>query len=538
MQTRSHAMTRLADKVALITADDRGLAAAVAVAFGRAGATVVITDRAEARLAPVAEAVRATGAACLPLVIDPLSPQSCESAVAQVVETYGRLDILCNLAGEFSCTGPLHEVDEAEFDRAVAANIKSVLLMSRFAVPAIRRTSGGRGSIINLSHVAALNGVPGTGLLAAAKGALHNMTQNMAQQGQREGFRVNCVCVGSRFVPVIPGLLEEHRQQPTPPDELAPTFVYLASDESRHVNGHMLVVDDGMHAWIEGAAASRQHAAGQPAAAVTRSPATALGSGYMAGEVVLITAGGGGIGRATAKLLAAEGAQVMVADLNGEAAAATAAEVCAAGGQAHAVTANALAADDCGRVVGQTIERFGKLTSLINLVGFFGKGDGMVDTVSLAEWDWMMDINLKSVFLMSKYALPALMQAGGGSIVNTGTLAAVIARGGSPSYGAPKAGVLALTQALAADYAKAHIRVNAVCPSATDTGMFANFVSERAEQNVTLEEIKAKVRQGDQGLSTPAQIAPAFLFLASDQLSPKVTGHILMADNGFSLMRR
>jgi NAD(P)-dependent dehydrogenase (short-subunit alcohol dehydrogenase family) len=183
--------------------------------------------------------------------MDPTSLRSCEQAVSRIVEQYGRLDVVCNLAGEFPVTGPLHEVEGAAFDRAVASNITSVLLVSRCAVPAIRESDGG-GSIINLSHAAALNGVPGTSLLAATKGALLNMTRDMAIQGQREGFRVNCVCVGSTFAPVVPSLVEEHRQYPTPPEELVGTFVYLASDDSVHVNGHILMADDGMHAWRSG----------------------------------------------------------------------------------------------------------------------------------------------------------------------------------------------------------------------------------------------------------------------------------------------
>jgi len=244
-------MGRLDNKVALITIDNYGLADAVAVAFGREQATVVVAGTSEARLAEIEQAVQETWAECLTLVMDPVNPESCEQGIAQIIARYGRLDVVCNLAGEFPLSGPLHEVDEAEFDRMVEANIKSVLLVSRFAVPALRQ-SGGTGSIINLSHTAVLNGVPGTSLLAATKGGLTNMIQNMSLQGSREGFRVNCVCVGSTFVPVIPSQLEENTQQTITAEALAPTFVYLASDDSRHMHGHTLVVDDGMHAWVEG----------------------------------------------------------------------------------------------------------------------------------------------------------------------------------------------------------------------------------------------------------------------------------------------
>ena len=381
-------------------------------------------------------------------------------------------------------------------------------------------------TVINLSHTAVLNGVPGTSLLAATKGGLTNMIQNMSLQGSREGFRVNCVCVGSTFVPVIPSQLEENTQQTITAEALAPTFVYLASDDSRHMHGHTLVVDDGMHAWVEGRGMLMPDRQSLQVSAPT-------GAGYLADQVALITAGGGGIARACAKLFASEGAKIVLADINGEAAGVTAAEVRAAGGEAIATSANALNADDCVRIVNETVERFGKLTVLVNLVGFFGgKGEGGVDTVSLDEWDWMMDINLKSVFMMSKYAIPEMIRAGGGAIVNTGTLAAVVGRGGSPCYGTGKSGVLALTRAMAADYFQQGVRVNATCPSATDTAMLAGLRSpEEAAQ------VKDRFRLGQMGLTKPEEIAPTFLFLASGQLSAKVTGHILMADNGFSMMR-
>jgi NAD(P)-dependent dehydrogenase (short-subunit alcohol dehydrogenase family) len=259
---------------------------------------------------------------------------------------------------------------------------------------------------------------------------------------------------------------------------------------------------------------------------------------YLDGKTALITAGGGGIARATAKLFAQEGARLMLADLNPQAAERVAAEVRAAGAEAYATSADVLAAADCMRAVGQTVDRFGRLDVLINLVGSFGqKGGGTVDKVSLEDWDWMMDINLKSVFMMSKYAIPAMLAGGGGSIVNTGTTAAVMGRSGSPCYGTTKSGVLALTRAMAADYFKQGLRVNAVCPSGTLTPMYTNAAGRGARNETELAQRLDEMRKSNQGLSLPEEIAPSFLFLASDQLSRKVTGHILMADNGFSMMR-
>lgn len=258
--------------------------------------------------------------------------------------------------------------------------------------------------------------------------------------------------------------------------------------------------------------------------------------GYLDGRVALITAGGGGIARATARLFAREGARLVLADINGEAAEAVAAEIRAEGCEACATAADALIAADCVRVVQETVDQYGKLDALINLVGFFGRGQGGVDQVSLEDWDWMMDINLKSVFLMSKYAIPEIL-TGGGAIINTGTTAAVMGRSGSPIYGTPKSGVLSLTRAMAADYFRHGIRVNAVCPSGTLTTMMTDVMRQYAESEQELAHRLKTMGESNQGLSTPEEIAPAYLYLASEQLSRKVTGHILMVDNGFSMMR-
>jgi NAD(P)-dependent dehydrogenase (short-subunit alcohol dehydrogenase family) len=258
---------------------------------------------------------------------------------------------------------------------------------------------------------------------------------------------------------------------------------------------------------------------------------------YLEGQVALITAGGGGIARATAMLFAKAGAKIVLTDIKKEAAESVAAEVRSAGGEASAIVADVLSADDCARVVKETVETHGKLNILINLVGSFERGGGRIDKLPLDDWDWMIGMNLKSVFLMSKYAVPEMMKAGKGAIVNTGTIAAVIARGGT-CYGTGKSGVLSLTRAMAADYFKHGIRVNAVCPSAVDTGMLYNAaLSNRMKRGMTLEEAKGSYIKSDQGLSLPEEIATSFLFLASDQLSRKVNGHILLTDNGFAAMR-
>jgi len=520
-------MSRLKDKSILVTVDGNGLAPVVARAFVAEGARVVVAGADQAAVGKLVESV---GGGCSAVVMDPSDAASCEQGVAKAVETLGGLDVVCNLAGTFPKTGRLHELAEADYDAAVKANITSVLLTTRNAIPAFGED--GEGTIITVSHSAALTGVQGTGLIAATKGALLNMTRCIDLQGAKKGtHRANCVCVGDPLVPVIPSQLEKYQDTAGAAEQLAPTFVYLASDESRQVRGQILSVDEGTTAWIPDDSAQGPAPKEQPDAQPGE------GVGYMEGEVVLITAGGGGIAKATARLLASEGAKLAIADLSGDAAEATASEVREAGGEAIGLAGNALVGADCDRLVQETVAKYGKLTGLLNLVGLFGKGGQTLDKVDLSEWDLMMDLNLKSVFLMSKAAIPALIEGGGGAIVNTGTLAAVLARGGG-GYGAPKSGVLALTRAMAADYFNDRVRVNAVCPSGVNTAMYRDcgkrpgMTPEKAQKRLD------KARRSAQGLSEPEEIAPSFMFLASDRLSRKVTGHTLLVENGYSTIRR
>jgi NAD(P)-dependent dehydrogenase (short-subunit alcohol dehydrogenase family) len=252
--------------------------------------------------------------------------------------------------------------------------------------------------------------------------------------------------------------------------------------------------------------------------------------GVMDGQVALLTAGGGAIATATALKFAAEGARVALADLSLAAAEATARKVRDAGGEALAIRVDALDAAQCERMVAEVTERFGALHVLCNLVGYFGpRGGGRLDEIDLERWAWMFDINLKSVFLASRAAIPAIIRSGGGAIVNTGTLAAMVGRPGGPAYGASKSGVLGLTRAMASEYQPHGIRVNCICPSGTDTPMYFH----RGKSDDAREAAARSI----QGLSTPEEIAEVFVFLGS-RLSARVTGHILVADNGFSEFRQ
>ena len=245
------------------------------------------------------------------------------------------------------------------------------------------------------------------------------------------------------------------------------------------------------------------------------------------GKVALITGGASGIGRATALLFAREGAAVAVVDVDEAGARAVARAVLDAGGQAIAVGCDVSQARDCRRAVEATVEAFARLDILFNNAGIIRRAD-VVET-AVEEWDRVMAVNARSVFLMSKYVVPVMAPRGGGAIVNTGSGWGLVGGRDAVSYCASKAAVVNMTRAMALDHGPQGIRVNCVCPGDTDTGML-----RREAQQLGADEAQFLAEAADRPLGrigTPEEIARAVLYLASED-SSFVTGAILVVDGG------
>jgi NAD(P)-dependent dehydrogenase (short-subunit alcohol dehydrogenase family) len=245
-------------------------------------------------------------------------------------------------------------------------------------------------------------------------------------------------------------------------------------------------------------------------------------------KVCLITGAGSGIGRSSALLFAQEGALVAVADLDNGSAEATAAAVAAAGGEAAAFTVDVTRAADCEALAAAVAARYGRIDVLFNNAGIAGVGT--VHETSLELWEAVMAVNVRGVFLVSKYVVPLMIAQGSGSIVNMSSCIAEIGLADRASYAASKGAVLALSRQMQADYARFGIRVNALLPGTIHTPFVDRYLAEQyADPDAGLANIRKRQLTGD--LGKPEEVAQAALFLASDE-SSFVLGSALFVDGG------
>jgi len=249
--------------------------------------------------------------------------------------------------------------------------------------------------------------------------------------------------------------------------------------------------------------------------------------GALNGKVALITGGASGIGRATALLFAGEGAAVAVVDVKEREGQAVVQRIMKEGGQAIFVRGNVTRAADCQLAVQRTIEQLGKLDILFNNAGIIRRAS-VVET-SEEEWDLVMATNVKSVFLLSKYAIPIMAKAGGGVIINTASGWGLVGGRNAASYCASKGAVVLLTKAMAVDHGTQNIRINCICPGSTDTQMLRN---EAQQLGKPWEQFLAESAQRPlQRVGCPEEVAQAALYLASDA-SSFITGITLVVDGG------
>jgi NAD(P)-dependent dehydrogenase (short-subunit alcohol dehydrogenase family) len=251
-------------------------------------------------------------------------------------------------------------------------------------------------------------------------------------------------------------------------------------------------------------------------------------NGNLDGKVAFVTGAASGIGRATALAFAREGANVVVADIDQRGSQDTAGAIEDLGSQAFAVVCDVTRSEDVQIALTRTVERFGRLDYAFNNAGAEQRPKLTAD-VTEEEWDRIITINLRSVFLCLKYEIPLMLQRGGGAIVNTSSGAGIKVFGRGAAYAAAKHGVVGLTKDAALDYASSNIRINAICPGIIDTEMMDRFTGGTPEER---DRVIAQEPIGRMG--RPDEIAATVVWLCSDAAS-FVTGHAMVADGGQTL---
>lgn len=245
------------------------------------------------------------------------------------------------------------------------------------------------------------------------------------------------------------------------------------------------------------------------------------------GKVAYVTGGAAGIGRATAVAFADAGANVAVVDVNRAGAEETAKQIEKLGRRALVVQADVSLDEDTRRAIDETIATFGSLDYAFNNAGIEGRAGVTVVDLKAEEWDHIIAVNLRGIFLGLKYQIPHMLKQGGGAIVNCASVAGIVGFQGIPAYTASKHGVVGLTKTTALDFATKNIRVNAIAPGITDTPMVERFTGGTEEGRKMFTGLAPVGR-----MAKPEEMASAVVWLCSDGAS-YITGHTLVVDGAY-----
>jgi NAD(P)-dependent dehydrogenase (short-subunit alcohol dehydrogenase family) len=249
----------------------------------------------------------------------------------------------------------------------------------------------------------------------------------------------------------------------------------------------------------------------------------------LAGRVAVVTGGGSGLGSACAARLAAEGCVVAVLDRRADAAEKVAADIVAAGARAVAIACDVTSDDSVAMAIGQCAAELGAPRVLVNSAGI-APGEGGVTSCPPEQWDRVMAVNVRGTYLTARHALPPMIDAGGGAVVNLSSVFGFRGLAGECAYAASKAAIVNLTRQMALDHATGGVRVNCVCPSDCDTPMIDGLVARDEDPAAAKAKLAEAIPLGRLGRAE--EVASAVAFLGSDEAS-FITGVALPVDGGF-----
>ena len=524
-------MADFSGRVALITGagSPSGIGFAAARILGRGGARVAIastTDRINERVAELErEGITASGH-----IGDLMADGAPARLIGEVLAaTDGHLDILVNNAGMVVVGGPWEssnvlDMDLAEWDQGMARNLGTAFLVTKAALPSL--IASGHGRIVYVSSVTGpVVSNPASTVYGAAKAGILGLMRGLAIEVGRQGVTVNAVlpgwiATGSQLQEeVIGGENTPAGRSGTPAEVAEVIFPRLGRGELRDRPGDRR--------------RRRQH---DPGVQGPRGGVVLMVDGGVEGvaqpeRVALVTGGASGIGAATAERLGRDGVQVVLADID-----ATGLDrmIARLGGpdRALGVATDVSSFADCERAVAAAVDRFGRLDILVNCAGIWVEGP--TDTMTEADWNRVIDVNLKGTFAMCRFAIPAL-EATGGCIVNVSSDAGLWGGKGAAIYCASKGGVTILSKSLAVELAERGIRVNAVCPGDVDSPMIAYQAATfgGGDPDGYLRGLLSAYPQKPPRFIRPDEGAELIAFLASERATP-ITGAAISIDFGLT----
>ena len=558
-------------RVAIVTGAGRGVGRQHALQLARAGAKILVNDLGAAvdgsgiDFSPaqqVTDEINASGGEAVVNGDDVSNFDGAKNMVDMAINTFGKLDIVVNNAGILR-DRMLVNMTEEEWDAVYEVHLKGTFNVVRHAAPLFRKQRGGR--IVTFTSESGLVGFPGQANYGAAKSGVHGFTKVIAKDLGKYGVTANSIAprAETRMVDSIPeatreklaanGLFPGKDEVSWEPEDVAPFVAFLASDYSGPVNGQTFLVYGGniVHITLPRRVKTIYNASPPatweldqldqlvgPNLLGHSSVEGQIGDKRLKGKVAVVTGAGRGIGRGVAKLLASQGASVVVADvgvsLDGEGedltpAAQVVEEISELGGRAIASYHSVATMEGGANIVQTAVEEFGRLDIVVTAAGILR--DRMLFNMSEQEWDDVMDVHLKGTFSVVQPASRIFKEQGSGRIVTFSSVSGLYGYGGQANYGAAKDAIAGMTRVIAKDLSKYGVTANAISPGA------------QTRMTDSIPDSTRDMRKGDflpppDGTLTtePEQVAPMIAWLSSDQASD-VTGRIFhCVGNRVSLM--